>query len=83
MRRLAPALLAFAPGAALACPFCDVGGEDTAMFIVSFIGFMALGMGAIFLAVRRARPSAGGAKPEDQVLEAEGVKPRTGGKTHG
>lgn len=59
---------------AKACPFCDYGGTATALFIITFLGFISLGMFALFLAHKKS----GGLKNSEaisyKVFEAEGVK---------
>ncbi|OQW49199.1 MAG: hypothetical protein A4S09_03790 [Proteobacteria bacterium SG_bin7] len=59
---------------ARACPFCDYGGTATAIFIVTFLGFISLGMFALFLAHK----SSGGFKDSEEtsykVFEAEGER---------
>lgn len=63
------------PTAAFACPFCDAGGSDSALFILAFFGFFALGMGAIVYAYGRAGAFKSDLRLERRVLEAEGVEP--------
>ena len=37
-----------------ACPFCDYGAQDTAIFIVTLFGFFVFGMiGVLFLFIRK------------------------------
>ncbi|MBI2059532.1 MAG: hypothetical protein HYT87_07140 [Nitrospirae bacterium] len=61
------------PAAALACPFCDAGGRDSALFILAFFGFFALGMGAVVWAYARAGAFKSHLGLERRVLEAEGI----------
>ncbi len=39
-----------APGSVLACPVCDYGSNDAAVFLVGFLGCFIAGMAALFLA---------------------------------
>ena len=63
----------FVSSQAFACPFCDYGGQDTAAFILSFFGFIALA-GAFFFALFLYR---GGLKDANStktsVLRAENI----------
>jgi hypothetical protein len=74
-----PAFLFSVP--AIACPFCDLGGQATALFIVSFLGFICLGMFAFFLAHLKS----GGLKDSNQtahkIFEAENRSVPPGGKS--
>lgn len=39
-----------APERGLACPVCDYGSNDAAVFLVAFLGCFIAGMGALFVA---------------------------------
>jgi hypothetical protein len=55
-----------------ACPVCDVGSGDAAMFIVSLFGLFILGMIAFFVAFARSGGLATTAPaPDISPLEAE------------
>lgn len=58
---------------ALACPFCDYGGTATALFIITFLGFISLGMFALFLAHKNSGGFKNSEKTSYKVFEAEGV----------
>ncbi len=68
-------VLFFYPLRGWSCPFCDLGGKDTAYFILFIFGFFALGA-AIFLF---AFFKSGGLKKEkeeemkNKVLKAENI----------
>lgn len=63
-----------APSAALACPVCEYGGHDAAVFLVAFLGCFIAGMAALLVAYLK---NGGAARADHErlaarVLEAEG-----------
>jgi hypothetical protein len=60
-----------------ACPFCDYGGQDAALFIVSFFGLLALGGIFLFALFWRNKGfDTSTHKPELDILKIEGVLPK-------
>lgn len=63
-------LLLLIPVPAQACPFCDFGGRDAAMFIASFFGLIAVGI-ALFLFAILKKSKFGDEKIANLVLEVD------------
>ncbi len=59
---------------AMACPFCDYGGTATALFIITFLGSISLGMLALFMAHRKSGGLKNSEEVANKVFQAEGVK---------
>lgn len=70
MKKLLPFLF---PSVAMACPFCDAGGIDTAAFILVFFGLIALAAFFFFLLFLRRGELKNADRTEMSVLKAEGV----------
>ncbi|RME59435.1 MAG: hypothetical protein D6780_05110, partial [Candidatus Dadabacteria bacterium] len=64
-------LTLFTPSLAFSCPFCELGGRDTALFIVVIFGLFSLGM--VFLFIWGHKNNLFSKEGENIVLEAEGI----------
>ncbi|MBI2890629.1 MAG: hypothetical protein HYY13_07575 [Nitrospirae bacterium] len=62
------------PSPAIACPFCETGGRDAALFIGVFFGLFALGLASVALAYSKAGAFRKDLKLEDRALKAEGIE---------
>ena len=56
-----------------ACPFCDAGGTETALFVVMIFGTFAAAALFIFLAFRKKGAFSEELKLESSVLRAENI----------
>lgn len=63
-------ILLLVPAPAYACPFCDFGGKDTAMFIVSFFGLLAVSIALFMFAILK-KSKFGDEKIANLVLEVD------------
>ena len=74
MKKIVISIIVLVSRTALACPFCDYGGTATALFIVTFLGFISLGMFALFVAHKKSGGFKNSEKTSLRVFEGEGVK---------
>ncbi len=70
MKKLAFLLLVLFPTLTWACPFCDYGGRETALFIGSVFGILAVGIALFMFAVLK-RSKFGDEKIANLVLEVD------------
>jgi hypothetical protein len=76
MKRFLALILIFSSSAAMACPFCDQGGQDTALFIGVIFGLFAFSMFCLYLFALKMGAFNDNTKIADAVAEAESRKNR-------
>lgn len=57
---------------AWACPFCETGGEETALFILTILGLFAVAAAIVLVAFYRSGAFRKDGGAEFHVLQAEG-----------
>ncbi len=71
VRKLVLISLFLVPGFAQACPFCDLGAKETALFILVFFGLIAMGMSAFFVIFLRSGALKNAAQLNRKAIDAE------------
>jgi hypothetical protein len=77
MKKILIPIFMLASTSAVACPFCDQGGQDTALFIGVIFGLFALSMLCLYFFALKRGAFEDQSKIARAVIEAEGTKTRT------